>query len=160
MQVGVTYSEAVSNSSTIGYYGYGPAAARPYAYFAINEHLREKWLSISPLIRYTLTRKPHHRFQADALGGLTYLRHTYYQQYHRTDTDSTQTVSVTTNRDTRNPYNHLYLTAGVGVRYRFGRHLETLFDFTLHRNLLAADANTIISSGMALGLRYRFGQPL
>jgi hypothetical protein len=103
--------------------------------------------------RYTLTRKPDHRFQVDAVGGLAY-DHQYYRGVGSTEsTNVSQGTSTSTNYDDTSPYNEASVVIGPSLRYRFGQRLEVVYDLLLNQPL-----NRQSNSGsMALGLRYRFG---
>jgi hypothetical protein len=103
--------------------------------------------------RYTLTRKPDHRFQADVVGGLSY-DHQYYrgigsQEY----INVSQGTTVVTNDDNTFPYNESFLTVGPSLRYRLGQRMEVFYDLLLNQSL----SHQYNSGSMALGLRYRFG---
>lgn len=69
--------------------------------------------------------------------------------------DSSQ-VPVTSRYQSRGTDWGVLLTAGPSVGYRLGRHLETLLDFTLQRDILPE--SSVLTGATALGLRYRFGR--
>lgn len=111
--------------------------------------------TVALLARYTLTRQAPHRFQVDALGGLTLESRRYSSSVARVYVDSLQTVTGRTQDDTRDDLTNLLLTAGASARYRCGRHLEAVLDGTLHVDVLGRRSG--LTSAAALGLRYRFG---
>ena len=160
VQVGVAYSGESYNYFNAGrYYTSAGAAASPYAYYEFQGRSQERNTSVALLARYTLTRKPQHRFQADLLGGFTLERERYSTLATQTYSDSTRANIVTTNSDDTFRSNNLLLTAGASARYRFGRHLEAVLDFTLNQRLTnTRDRYNSLTSATALGLRYRFGR--
>jgi hypothetical protein len=160
VQVSVAYSGQSYNYFDTGrYYTMSGAAASPYAYYEFQGRNQERNTSVALLARYTLTRKPQHRFQADLLGGFTLEREHYNALATRTFSDSTHANVVTANSDDTFRSNNILLTAGASARYRFGRHLETLLDFTLNQRLTnTRDRYNALTSATALGLRYRFGR--
>lgn len=112
----------------------------------------------SLLLRYTLTRKAAHRFQADVVGGLR-LTH---QRGHRVGSDIYSYVNPSQGPSTIVEYDNLYagnvLSAdlGPGFRYRFGQRLEAVADILF---CLPVTGNYHhVDSSLALGLRYHFGQ--
>jgi hypothetical protein len=103
--------------------------------------------------RYTLTRKPDHRFQVDVVGGFSY-DHQYYrgigsQEY----TNASQGTTIVTNNDDTFPYNESFINIGPSLRYRVGQRMEVVYDFLINQQL----TRSYNSGSMALGLRYRFG---
>ena len=152
IQVGLAYS-GVSNS-----YSYTGSANLYGAYFDANGRATQRNTSTSLLARYTLTRKPEHRLQFDVLGGFTWERSSYRDSGTRAD--SVQSSLVTSDYDNHQTINRLLLTIGPSVRYRFGQHLEVFYNFLIDTNLVSSQYYQIqgITTGSALGLRYRFGQ--
>jgi hypothetical protein len=127
VQVGVAYSGGSYSYFNAGrYYTSAGAAASPYSYYEFQGRNQERNTSVALLARYTLTRQPQHRFQADLLGGVTLERERYNALSTRTFSDSTRTNVVTTNSDDTVRSNDILLTAGASARYRFGRHLEAV----------------------------------
>lgn len=121
----------------------------------------KRWTYCLPVLaRYAVVRSPNPRLQIDALAGLTLL--------------GTRAVSAAENRINHQVVSsyyvedkatQLYATAGVGLRYSFGRHLEGVLDWTYSRNFHAASDNVHLSvtgnklgltRALSLGLRYRF----
>ncbi|MFD1874176.1 outer membrane beta-barrel protein [Hymenobacter bucti] len=103
--------------------------------------------------RYTLTRKPEHRFQVDVAGGVAY-DHQYYRGVSNEEyTNVSQGTATVTNHDDTLPYNEAFVSVGPSLRYRFGQRLEVVYDLLLNQPL-SRQSN---SGSMALGLRYRFG---
>ena len=161
VQVGVAYSGQSYNYFDAGrYYNTSGASASPYAYYEFNGRNQQRNTSVALLARYTLTRQPQHHFQVDLLGGFTWERERYNNLATRTYSDSTRANVFTANNDDTFRRNNLLLTAGASARYRFGRHLEAVLDFTLNQSLLnnRTARFTSLTGATALGLRYRFGR--
>jgi hypothetical protein len=161
VQASVAYSGSSYNYFDVGkYYTGSGSAASPYAYFEYTGKGSTSMTSISLLGRYTLTRQPTHHLQLDLLGGFTLATRRATDKYTRTDSDSTRATNVTTNSDTHFQQSTLLLTVGGSARYRFGQHLEGVFDLTINSSLLPSNqgaTNTGLTGAAALGLRYRFG---
>jgi hypothetical protein len=103
--------------------------------------------------RYTLTRKPDHRFQIDVVGGLAY-DHQYYRGVVSEEyTNVSQGTSTSANYDNTFPYNEASIIIGPSLRYRFGQRLDIVYDLLLNQPL-TRQSN---AGSMALGIRYRFG---
>jgi hypothetical protein len=160
VQVGVAYSGKSYDYFNAGrYYTAAGVAASPYTYYEFQGRNQERNTSVALLGRYTLTRKPQHRFQADLLGGFTLERERYSTLANRTFSDSTRANVLTVNSDDTFRNTNLLLTAGASARYRFGRHLEAVLDFTLNQRLTNNRYRYhSFTSATALGLRYRFGR--
>ena len=117
--------------------------------------LTERVTTVSALARYTLTRKPAHRLQVDALGGFTLVHRNYY---HRgSETNDLSGTLETTPFSARGTNNELLLTAGLGLRYRVAPRLEFNFDLTTNYNLNHPNTFNGYTGSAALGVRYRFG---
>jgi hypothetical protein len=110
-------------------------------------------VTTSMLARYTLTRKASHRFQVDALGGIS----GEYSRYHTngTSTQVNQGVTDTNSYDYGGSNNNLRVNLGPSFRYRFGERLEGVYDILVNMSVTNAYHN--VNTAMALGLRYRFG---
>jgi len=160
VQVGVAYSgQSYSYFDAGRYYTASGASASPYAYYEFNGKNQQRNTSVALLARYTLTRQPQHHFQVDLLGGFTWESERYNSLATRTYSDSTRANIVTTNSDDTFRSNNILLTAGASARYRFGRHLEAVLDFTLNQRLTnTRDRYNSLTGATALGLRYRFGR--
>lgn len=154
-QLGLARTTTDRNYFGAGVSDYGPNGVGARTYFDVDYSIHSRAFTTAALLRYTLTRNAGHRFQADALGGLTYLRSDYEYNEHRTMYDSTQTVLATNSIEEHQHGNYLLLTAGLSARLRLGHHLEAVADGTLSYGLLHGDLG--LNSGAALGLRYRFG---
>jgi len=154
LQLGVAYSGVSSSYFNASHYFPNPGA--PGVYFDYDIHSTERNTSLALLARYTLTRQAAHRLQVDLLGGLT-LEAGYYT-YNSLHTDSSQ-VPVTRRFDQSGTDWSYLLTAGPSVRYRLGRHLEALLDFTLNHDFNSDHRphSSVLTGATALGLRYRFG---
>ena len=159
VQASVAYSSTSDSYFYPGkYYSGSAAAASPYAWFEVNVSNSSRTISTSLLARYTLTRQPAHRLQVDLLGGLTLVNRRSTSSGMRTDSDSTFTVNTTTHYADTDQQNDLLLGAGASARYRFGRHLEAVFDLTLHYGFGRPPVSSSwLTGATALGLRYRFG---
>jgi hypothetical protein len=155
VQLGVAYSGV--SYSTFGISRYFITQGAPAGvYFDYSSQRKERNTSVALLARYTLTRQPAHRLQVDVLGGAT--MEVEHYAYSSVNTDSLR-VPVTS-RYAENGTNWAYLvTAGPSVRYRFGRHLEALLDFTLSYDFDRSHRpySSLLTGATALGLRYRFG---
>ncbi|RZK97853.1 MAG: hypothetical protein EOO62_27375 [Hymenobacter sp.] len=156
MQLGVTYSGNASDYAGIGSYYYHTPAT-PY-YYDYTSHSTWRNTSLTVLARYTLTRKPTHHVQFDALGGLgVEIQRISYSEV-RNEFDSTRTIFTRSDFSSRYKENNLLLTAGIGTRYRFSKHLEALLDITFNQGVWGSLPSRRLTSATALGLRYRFGQ--
>jgi hypothetical protein len=155
VQLGVAYSSASYSSFGIG--RYMPTAGSAGVYYDYSQQSTVRNASVALLARYTLTRQPTHRLQADLLGGITL--ETNHYAFHNTNTDSSQ-VPIASHYDESGSNRAVLLTAGTSVRYRFGPHLEALLDVTLNYDpKLAGRLNrSEVTDATALGLRYRFGK--
>jgi hypothetical protein len=161
VQAGLAYSGSARSYSGDGYFYNLNSSRGTYYRYAGNSSVRNA--SASVLARYALTRRPAHRLQFDALGGLTL--------EHRRGTDRGTYSDSLGGRFNASPYdnraadNTLLLTAGLGTRYRLSSRLDFSLDLLLNRSLNAPAPNPIFSnyqsgfsSSAALGLRYRFGR--
>jgi hypothetical protein len=161
VQVSVAYSGSSYEYADVGkYYTGSGSAASPYAYFEYSGKSSTSMTSIGLLGRYTLTRQPTHHLQFDILGGFTLATRRATDRYTRTDSDSTRAANVTTNSDIHFQQSNLLLTLGGSARYRFGQHLEGVFDMAANSIVLPDRRGTWspgITGSAALGLRYRFG---
>ena len=154
LELGAAYSGRTGTYAFDGAF-YSPTGTSYYAQYS--RTFTERITSVSALARYTLTRRPDHRLQVDALGGFTLVhRNVYSRGFEGNDlSGSLQTVPF----DVRDAYNDLLLTAGVGLRYRLSPRLALNFDITTNRNMTCPTTfNDGFSGGAALGLRYRFGK--
>jgi len=117
----------------------------------------ERRSTTSLLARYTLTKKPHHRFQADVIGGVKF----EYNRYHDVGTQTTpsQPTPVVTPYDNPSTYNSTQLSIGPSLRYRIVARLEAVYDFTFDQPVSSGGSRYGLrpTSSMALGLRYHFG---
>lgn len=113
----------------------------------------ERDLTVVPtLLRYTVTRRLKHRVQFDVLGGLTFLRATFYGVGGYTDS----TLTVIPFSNARKATNVL-LTIGPSIRFAFGRHVEAVADVVLNRSLVGGFSRPhSLTPTFAFGLRYRF----
>jgi hypothetical protein len=112
---------------------------------------RNTALTFTALGRYTLTRTLSHRFQLDALGGVTMDYETYQGKGFSSDFISGERVSF----DRQSHTNHKGLSVGPSFRYRLFSGLEAVGEGTVNVDLRAL--RNVTTSG-AIGLRYRFGR--
>ncbi|MBO2008138.1 outer membrane beta-barrel protein [Hymenobacter negativus] len=157
VQVGLAYS---GSSYAYEGEGYFYNLNRPQGtYYRYTGKSNIRTASASVLARYTLTRKPEHRLQFDALGGFTL-------EYRRGADHGTYIDSVGGSRN-ENPYdnrgtdNALLLTAGLGTRYRLTPRFDLSLDLLLNRSLTSPiyfNYQGGLTGSAALGLRYRFGK--
>ena len=155
VQVGLAYRGSgtayfYNDRDYLGNGQYGPE-------YEVRADRQQRGLAGSLLGRYLLTRKASHRMQFDVLGGFT-LEH-YRNRTRYTRTDGTGSVP---DSDFDSVYTGLVLSAGPGVRYRFGPHLEATYNLLLNAYLLGDDSGYFLyhrsTASMALGLQYRFGR--
>ena len=154
VQVGLAYQGSAAAYDGSGYY-YNPGSARG-VYYSYEGNSTVRTASVSALARYTLTRKPGHRLQFDALGGfaLEHRRGTNRGTY----LDSLNGSRDVRSYDTRGSNNNLLLTAGLGTRFRLSPRFELTSDFTVNKSLSGYGYQRGLTSSQALGLRYRFGR--
>jgi len=157
VQLGVAYSQQSYDYSFNG--NYSPGVGLPDVYSGFRSQGTEHTMSGALLARYTLTRQPAHRLQADVLGGFTVVANRYSASLLQTD--SSRTPATIRYAHSGTDFSYL-LTAGASVRYRLGQRLEALLDFTLNydidREHHAAVNTSEVTGATALGLRYRFGK--
>lgn len=118
---------------------------------------RRRALSAAVLTRLTLTRQAAHRLQFDMLAGLTLEHIGYVYSSVRTDSAAAPVAAGYTTATTG-----LLVTAGPGLRYRFGPHLEATYNWLFSTGLAGFDNHNTYyyrsSASMALGVQYRFGR--
>lgn len=155
VQAGLAYSGTSYDYFNVGRTYPGPGTTSYYYDYQGSSIQRNT--SVSLLARYTLTRKPEHRVQFDAVGGFTWERASYRD--YGTRADSVQSSLIISNYDERSAVNRLLLTIGPSVRYRFGQHLELYYELLFNTSLASSQYYQLkgITSSSALGLRYRFG---
>lgn len=156
VQLGLAYSgnsdDYAYSTSYSSYYPSPPSSVIDFA-----GTYRERSATATLLARYTLTRQPTHRFQADLLGGAKF----EYTRYNNTGTQTAhdQAAPVVTPYESPSTYTQPLLSLGFGLRYRLVSRLEAVYDFTFD---LPVGSNSYYTSRtqatMALGLRYRFGR--
>lgn len=112
------------------------------------------------LARYALVRRSRPRLQVDAVAGLTVVR-----VWDEFTVENRVNGLVVARYAEGGRATHAYLTAGLGLRYPFGRRFEGVLDWTYSRNLravpdrvhLAVVGNPLgLTRAVGLGLRYRF----
>jgi hypothetical protein len=151
LQIGLAYSKGGSNYSDT--YNYNNIDGIPVTYTTTNA-LSRRAISSSLLARYTLTRQPSHRFQVDAMGGLSF-DHSFYRN-SGTNTYTTQGITDVSPYEYSGAYNNLLVNLGPSFRYRFGEHFEVVYDILFNTSLTSGYHS--LNMSMALGLRYRFGR--
>jgi hypothetical protein len=115
----------------------------------------ERSTTTSLLVRYTLTRKLQHRFQADLLGGVKF-EHSYFSNAGGYFNNS---QALPTPFDYSSTYNSTLLSLGASLRYRVVSRLEAVYDLTFDQSISNGYARYGLrpQATMALGLRYHFG---
>jgi hypothetical protein len=151
LQLGLAYSGAKSDYADT--YDYVNSNSIPVTYSSNSTSLRRA-TSTSLLARYTLTRWASHRFQVDAVSGLSF-EHSFYR-VNSIDTYTSQGVADVRPSEYSAAYNSLQLNLGPSFRYRFGERLEAVYDILFYTSLTSSYHS--LNSAMALGLRYRFGE--
>jgi hypothetical protein len=156
VQASVAYS-AFTRNYDMEYYSI-PNPPEPQRYYQYQGTSAIRSTAVSLLARYTLTRKPAHRVQFDALGGFT-LEH--YNGYSRGTTTQGEVGSLeTTTFNNRYSRNTPLLSAGASIRYRLTQRFDLNLDYTLNHSLRPNSRHywpTGFSGAAALGVRYRFG---
>lgn len=155
VQLSGAASSSTSNYSGITGYYTSPTGTTGYKTFIYNGSSTARNTTVTLLVRYTLTRQLAHRFQVDALGGLTLELQHYTESNTRAEFDSTNTQTAVVRNAADYRHRDLLLTAGLSPRFRFSRHLEAVLDVALSRN--ATGTGRGLTGATALGLRYRFG---
>jgi hypothetical protein len=112
---------------------------------------RNTALTITALGRYTLTRVLNHRFQLDALGGVTLDYETHQGKGFSSDFISGERIPF----DRQSHTIHKALSVGPSFRYRLFSGLEAVGEGTVNMDLRAP---RVVTTSGAIGLRYRFGR--
>ena len=114
---------------------------------------RRRTVPVLLLARYTLTRRPANRLQAEVLAGVTLLRSSMHQQ--RSTVDSTGVATSTA--DDLPATTGTYFNLGAGARYRVLPRLDVVTDWVFNRLITAHPAEPLrLSATLSVGLRYRF----
>ena len=114
----------------------------------------ERSTTTSLLVRYTLTRKLQHRFQADLLGGVK-VEHSFFGNAGAYFNNS---QALPTPFDYSSNYNSTLLSLGASLRYRVVSRLEAVYDLTFDQPISRNSYyGRRLEATMALGLRYHFG---
>jgi len=153
MQVGAAYTGYRQAYSYLGRYA-EPGGTNAYD-FSYNGSYTVRKLSLALLGRYTLTRKPAHRFQVDALGGLTYEHSSLHDAGLFTSNQGGPLL--TSDYGSVERQNRLLVGLGPGLRFRAARQLDVMLDVVFSSPLYGS-GNFDLTSATALGLRYRFGE--
>ncbi|RZK95021.1 MAG: hypothetical protein EOO62_30270 [Hymenobacter sp.] len=154
VQLGVAYSGNRNSYDypSISYYTTPPTTVANTA-----GTFTERRTTTTLLARYTLTKKPHHRFQADVIGGVKF----EYNRYHDIGTQTTpgQPTPVATAYDNPSTYNSTQLSIGPSLRYRIAARLQAVYDLTFDQPVSNGGSRYGLrpTSTIALGLRYHFG---
>ena len=116
---------------------------------------------IPAMARYLFFSSIHARLQMDVIMGFSFLKYDAYSDRE----GRTNNVVTFSSQEEYHPDLQSYFTAGLGLRYRLGRHFEMVLDWTYNRNFHDSDEythlNTIgnkwgLGNARSLGLRYRF----
>lgn len=155
MQLGYAYSRDKSSQDP-AYTGTTLAGQ-----YITGRRSNDSWEQAFPLlVRYALIGRPNPRLQIDFIGGGTVVDGRF--SVHYIDFVDGQVVREFNAGD---HVTQLYFTAGLGVRYPFGKHFEGVFDYMLSRNFKAVPASFHqqvsgsslgLTRAFSLGLRYRF----
>jgi len=151
-QLGAAYSGYRQEYSYLGRYT-EPGGANAYD-FSYNGGYTVRKLSLALLGRYTLTRKPAHRFQVDALAGFTYEHSSVRDAGLFTSNQGGPLLTSDYGSVVRQ--NRLLVGLGPGLRFRAARRLDVMLDIVFSSPLYSY-GNFDLTSATALGLRYRFG---
>lgn len=151
VQVALAYSSAKSDDSYA--HDYLDTNANLTSYTSTISASRRAY-STSVLARYTLTRKATHRVQVDALAGPSFDHST--GGFTSIDTATSQGTTTTSYYEQSYRTTNLLLNLGPSFRYRFGSHIEAMYDILFNVSLTSSYHNA--NTAMALGLRYRFGR--
>ena len=138
---------------------------------------RRRVFTVPLLLRYTLTRDPARRWQADALAGATGLQTRY--QTVREVAETTTSGPTFVRQVSEQTRTGVGLTAGAGLRHALGQRLELTADALSHLSLtprtpvFGPGAGALypatgpvpplrerLSGTVLLGVRYRFGPAL
>lgn len=101
-------------------------------------------------------RRLHHLFQADLLGGFTWLHQGYREEEYSID----RILATDTTRRYDRSYDIFYATLGPSLRYRTWKKLELTGDLLFNWQLggYSGFSRNQVMGSRALGLRYRFGR--
>jgi hypothetical protein len=133
---------------------YDDANPKQYHEVTYSGFFRTRSLALPVLVRYTFTRPQQHRFQADLLGGVTWVRRAFRREEYTID--RAQGLDATNRYD---QFSHgLYATIGPSLRCRIWKGLEVTGD--AEYNLLVVEHTNLFKSQtegtLAAGLLYRF----
>ncbi|MBD2720568.1 outer membrane beta-barrel protein [Hymenobacter armeniacus] len=157
LELGAAYSGSTQSFTYDAQYFVNAGGPGPTYYtYAYSNTTTLRTTSVSALARYTLTRKPEHRFQVDALGGLTLIHRSYYSR--GTGGDDSSGTFQTAPYSYRGALDDLLLTAGLGLRYRLTPHVGLKFDFATNHDLMHWGTYYQFTGSAALGVQYRFGK--
>ena len=121
---------------------------------------RTNWnrtLVVPVLARYALTRRATQRFQADVLGGVSYVRFSVRSDVFRMSADG---ALLSTGEETATT-NSACLTLGGGLRYIVCPRFELTADAVLNRQITSRTRSSYwVNPNLAAGVRYRFGRAL
>jgi hypothetical protein len=147
-------SGAFDASHSYAGYDHGPALPN-------GEYLkRTSWnrtLVVPVLGRYALTRRVAQRFQADILGGVSYVRFNVRSDVFRMSENGTV---LATGEETSTTHSAC-LTLGAGVRYALCQRFELTAEAVLNRQITSKTLSSYgANPNVAAGVRYRFGKAL
>jgi hypothetical protein len=121
----------------------------------------DTWTHAVPFtVRYTLIPASLSRLQLDIIGGGSWVSSRFLVAGE--EFIDGKSPGIVSSEDHTKQW---YLTAGIGVRYGFGRHFEGVFDYALLRNTqrvpeyihLATVGNKLgLTRAISLGVRYQF----
>lgn len=129
---------------------YDPA----YPYGTIRRS-RTRTLVLPVLARYTLTRQLAHRFQADVLGGFSFVHFNDRSDVYQLDANLLLLLPPTQQSASSNS---ACATLGAGVRVALGPRLEITGEAVLNHQLTSPTIGRYWANpNVSAGLRYRFG---
>ena len=148
-RLAVQLSGAYTAEPTHTTYEYDPA----YAYGTVRRS-RTRTLVLPVLVRYTLTRRLAHRFQADVLGGFSFVHFNDLSDVYQLDAN--QQLLPSTQRSASS--NSACAALGAGVRVALCPRLEIAGEAVLNHQLTSPTIGQYWANpNLSAGLRYRFG---
>lgn len=150
-RLAVQVSGAYTDESASTTYQFAPTNTYPVT---TQRHSRTRTLVIPVLARYTLTRKLAHRFQADVLGGFSFVHFNLLRDVYPLDANQQPLPPTQESQRT----NSACATLGAGVRFALCARLEITGEAVLNHQLTSPTIGQYWANpNLSAGLRYRFG---